>query len=76
MSARNLLNIFNQSVATILAAGGMLFLTAMAGTDISTGVVVALAGMYGLMAAQTTGNSVGLSLFLVKGLLLDFYSGL
>ena len=52
LSARNLLNIFNQSVATILAAGGMLFVTAMAGTDISTGVVVALAGMYGLMAAK------------------------
>lgn len=47
----NLLNIFNQSVATILAALGMLFVAAMGGTDITTGVVVALAGCFGLMGA-------------------------
>lgn len=72
LSARNLLNIFNQSVATILAAGGMLFVTAMAGTDISTGVVVALAGMYGLMAAQTTGHSVW---FIIISVVIGLASG-
>ena len=77
LSSRNLLNIFNQSVATILAAGGMLFVAAMGGTDISTGAVVALAGMYGLMAAQNTGNSfwfilISIVIGLASGLLLGF----
>lgn len=41
LNSRNILNIFNQSVATILAGLGMLFVAAMGSTDISTGVVVA-----------------------------------
>ena len=37
LNSRNILNIFNQSVATILAGLGMLFVAAMGSTDISTG---------------------------------------
>lgn len=73
LSANNLKDIFNQSVATIIAALGMLFVAAMGGTDISTGVVVALAGCFGLMAAQNTGHSF---LFVVVSVLIGTASGL
>jgi len=48
----NLVNIFNQSVPTIIAGLGMLFVAAMGGTDISTGVIVALVGCFGLMSTE------------------------
>ena len=73
LSSRNLLNIFNQSVATIIAALGMLFVAAMGGTDISTGVVVALAGCFGLMAAQSSGHSFW---FIIISVLIGIGSGL
>lgn len=77
LTSRNLLSIFNQSVATILAASGMLFVAAMGGTDISTGVVVALAGCFGLMAAQDSGHSfwfilISVLIGIASGLLLGF----
>ena len=68
LTKTNLLNIFNQSVPTILAGMGMLFVAAMGGTDITTGVVVALAGCFGLMGAEASGNSDG-------GMLLNVGSG-
>lgn len=73
LSANNLKDIFNQSVATIIAALGMLFVAAMGGTDITTGVVVALAGCFGLMAAQDTGNSF---LFILVSVAIGIASGL
>ena len=73
LSANNLKDIFNQSVATIIAALGMMFVAAMGGTDITTGVVVALAGCFGLMAAQDTGFSF---LFIVVSVLIGIASGL
>lgn len=73
LTSRNLLSIFNQSVATILAASGMLFVAAMGGTDISTGVVVALAGCFGLMAAQDSGHSFW---FILISVLIGIASGL
>lgn len=73
LSSRNLMNIFNQSVATIIAALGMLFVAAMGGTDITTGVVVALAGCFGLMAAQDSGHSIW---FIVISVLIGIGSGL
>ena len=73
LSARNLLNIFNQSVATIIAALGMLFVAAMGGTDITTGVVVALAGCFGLIGAQVSGNSF---VFIIISILIGIGSGL
>lgn len=73
LSFNNLLDIFNQSVATIIAALGMLFVAAMGGTDITAGVVVALAGCFGLMAAQDTGHSF---LFVIVSILIGIASGL
>lgn len=73
LSPNNLKDIFNQSVATIIAALGMLFVAAMGGTDITAGVVVALAGCFGLMAAQNTGNSF---LFILVSVLIGIASGL
>ena len=73
LSFNNLLDIFNQSVATIIAALGMLFVAAMGGTDITAGVVVALAGCFGLMAAQDTGHSF---LFVIISVLIGIASGL
>ncbi len=69
----NLQTIFNQSVATIIAALGMLFVASMGGTDISTGVVVAIGGCFGLMAATVTGTSAW---FIVVSILLGAGSGL
>ena len=73
LNSRNILNIFNQSVATILAGLGMLFVAAMGSTDISTGVVVALAGCFGLMGAQASGNSL---VFIIISILIGIGSGL
>ena len=73
LTPTNLMNIFNQSVASILAALGMLFVAAMGGTDITTGVVVALAGCFGLMGAEASGNSV---VFIIISVLIGIGSGL
>ncbi len=76
LSGRNLTNIFNQSVATIIAAAGMMFVAAMGGTDISTGVVVALAGTFGLMAADSSNSIVfiliSIAIGIASGMLLGF----
>ncbi len=73
LTATNILNIFNQSVATILAGLGMLFVAAMGSTDITTGVIVALAGCFGLMGAQASGNSI---VFIIISILIGIGSGL
>lgn len=73
LTKTNLLNIFNQSVPTILAGMGMLFVAAMGGTDITTGVVVALAGCFGLMGAEASGNSF---VFIMISVLIGIGSGL
>ena len=73
LTATNILNIFNQSVATILAGLGMLFVAAMGSTDITTGVVVALGGCFGLMGAQASGNSI---VFIIISILIGIGSGL
>lgn len=73
LSSRNLVSIFNQSVAAIIAGLGMLFVAAMGGTDISTGTVVALAGCFGLIGAEATGNSGG---FIIISVLIGIASGL
>jgi len=51
----NLTNIFNQSLATIIAALGMVFVASMGGTDITHGSLVALATALGSMAAAKGG---------------------
>lgn len=69
----NIINIFNQSVMTIIAGLGMLFVAAMGSTDISCGVVVALAGCFGLLGANVAGNS---GVFIILSLLIGIASGL
>ena len=51
LEKRNLLSLFNQSVTTIIAGLGMIFVVSMGGTDITTGVVCALAGAFAAIAA-------------------------
>ncbi len=72
-SVTNLMSIFNQSVACIIAALGMLFVAAMGGTDITPGVVCALGGCFGLMAATGTGASIW---FIIVSILIGIGSGL
>ncbi len=69
----NLLNLFNQSVLTLIAGLGMLFVAAMGSTDISAGVVVALGGCFGLIGAEATGRS---AVFIILSILIGLGSGL
>ncbi len=54
----------------------MMFVAAMGGTDISTGVVVALAGTFGLMAADSSNSIVfiliSIAIGIASGMLLGF----
>lgn len=70
--ATNIMNIFNQSVAIIIAGLGMLFVAAMGSTDISCGVIVALVGCFGLMAA----TKIHAFLLIPIALLIGIASGL
>lgn len=51
----NLKNLFNQSLATIIAAMGMVYVASMGGTDITHGSLLALATVFGSMAAEKFG---------------------
>lgn len=53
---RNLLALFNQSVATIVAALGMMFVASIGGTDITHGSLAAVAGAYAAMACAAWGS--------------------
>lgn len=68
----NIMNIFNQSVAIIIAGLGMLFVAAMGSTDISCGVIVALVGCFGLMAS----TKIHAFLLIPIALLIGIASGL
>ena len=74
--ATNLMNIFNQSVAIIIAGLGMLFVAAMGSTDISCGVIVALVGCFGLMASANVNDflliPIALAIGIGSGLLLGY----
>ncbi len=52
---QNLLNLFNQSVATIIAGLGMIFVASMGGTDITHGSLLAVAAAFSAMAGQASG---------------------
>ena len=52
----NLLALFNQSVATIVAALGMMFVVSIGGTDITHGSLAAVAGAYAAMACASWGS--------------------
>lgn len=72
-SVANLRNLFNQTVATIIAGLGMMWVAAMGSTDITTGVVVALSGTFGLMATDAGAPSI---VFVLISLLIGAASGL
>ena len=67
----NIKSVINQTVATWIAGLGLIFVAAMGSTDITPGVVVALAGCFGLMAAEH-----GSVLFIIISILIGACSGL
>ena len=75
-SPTNLMNLFSQSVPTIVAGLGMLFVASMGSTDISCGVIVALVGCFGLMASTNVNPflmiPVSLVIGIASGLLLGY----
>lgn len=52
----NLLALFNQSVPTIVAALGIMFVASIGGTDITHGSLAAVAGAYAAMACASWGS--------------------
>ena len=70
-SSTNLKSLFNQTVPTIIAGLGMIFVASMGGTDISCGTIVALVGCFGLLASE-----VHPALFIVVGILIGLASGI
>lgn len=52
---QNLLNLFSQSVATIIAGLGMIFVASMGGTDITHGSLLAVSAAFAAMAGQAFG---------------------
>ena len=68
----NLKNLFNQSVATLIAGLGMIFVASMGATDITHGSLLALATVFGFLAA----NQLGFLFFLPVTILVGLLSGL
>ncbi len=75
-TSTNLMNLFNQSVPTVIAGLGMLFVAAMGSTDITCGVIVALVGCFGLMVSTNVNPilmiPVSLLIGIASGLLLGY----
>ncbi len=75
-SGANIRNLFNQSLATIIAALGMVFVGSMGGTDITHGSLLAMATVFGSMAAEKFGFGAFVPVTIlagaVSGLLLGF----
>jgi len=58
LSAYNLQNILNQTIPTIIAGMGMIFVISMGGTDISHGSLVALSGGLAVIAATKLSSAL------------------
>ncbi len=71
-SPYNLKILFDQSITTIVAGLGMIFVIAMGGTDITTGAVVALSGY----ASYLLGCRYGVIVAFVAAILVGTFSGL
>lgn len=54
LQRRNLLNLLSQSLTLLIAGLGMIFVVSMGGTDITTGVVGAFAGIFAAILASKT----------------------
>lgn len=72
----NLKSLFNQSLATIIAALGMVFAASMGGTDITHGSLVALASVIGFMAADRTGTWAFIPTMILVGAVSGVLMGL
>lgn len=71
----NIKNLFNQSLATIIAALGMVFVASMGGTDITHGSLLALATVFGAMAAERVGIVVYIPVTILVGALSGLLLG-
>lgn len=67
LSDYNISVIIDQSILTLVAGLGMLFPVAMGGTDISTGVVVALAALGSCVAVAVVGPFVAIPVAIIVG---------
>lgn len=74
-SIANLRNLFNQSLAIIIAALGMVFVASMGGTDITHGSLLALATVAGAMAAESIGFWAFIPVTVLVGVLSGAFMG-
>lgn len=72
----NLMNIFNQSAATIIAGLGMIFVASMGSTDITCGAIVGVASCLACMAAEKAGALVMLPIALGVGVVTGLLVGI
>lgn len=76
LTAHNLSGILDQTMQTILAACGALFVVAQGSTDLSVGVNLALSGVIGAWAASVTGVGwLMIPVTLLVGLLVGLFNG-
>ena len=75
LSTINLSNILNQSIPTMIAGLGMMFVVSMGATDISAGVVVALGSFFSCIAVEALGPWVAFPAAIVVGMLTGLFIG-
>ena len=74
LTKRNLLNIINQSLTTAIAGLGLIYVGAMGGTNITTGVVAAVAGSAAAIVAQQS-FALAFPVAILVGLLFGLFLG-
>lgn len=74
-SGTNLMNLFNQSTAVIIAGLGMIFAAAMGGTDITHGAICVMASTFACLAASKLGAGITIPVYLLTGLLSGLFVG-
>lgn len=76
LTARSLGNLLDQTMQTVLAACGALFVVSQGSTDLSVGVNLALAGVIGVWTAHITGIGwLMIPVALLTGLLVGVFNG-
>lgn len=76
LTMRNLGNILDQTMQTILVASGTLFVVSQGSTDLSVGVNLALSGVIGAWVAYVTGIGwLMIPVTLLVGLLVGLFNG-
>lgn len=74
-SGANLINLVNQSVAILLCALGMVFVSSMGGTDITAGSLLAMAAIIGFKVSEVVGWGAFVPVTLLVGLLSGLLLG-